>query len=166
MSESLWSHGMQHPRLPCASSTPRACSNSWVGDAIQPSHPLLSLLLLPSVFPSIRVFSNESGLCMRWPKYWSFTSASVLPMNIQDWFPLGRTGWISLWSKGLLRIFFNTTFQKHQVLIIQFYIIKSLKWKFSNGKKFSHCILIIVRIIFFNNLFWMINYPTRSGLRQ
>ena len=45
----------------------------WVGDAIQPSHPLLPLLLLPSIFPSIRVFSNESGLHIRWPKYWSFS---------------------------------------------------------------------------------------------
>ena len=53
--------------------------------------PLLSL----SIFPSIMVFSNESALHIRWPKYWSLTSASVLPMNIQDWFPLGLTGLIS-----------------------------------------------------------------------
>ena len=66
------------------------------------------LLLLPSVFPSIRVFSNESVLHIRWPKYWSFSfSASVLPMNIQDWFLLGWTGWISLQSKGP-RVFSNT----------------------------------------------------------
>ena len=52
-------------------------------------HPLL---LLPSIFPSIRVFSNELALHIRWPKYWSFSLASVLPMNIQDWFPLGWTG--------------------------------------------------------------------------
>ena len=58
-------------------------------------------LLLLSVFPSISVFSNESVLCIRWPKYWSFRSASVLPMNIQDWFPLGCTGRISLLSKRL-----------------------------------------------------------------
>ena len=52
----------------------------WVSDAIQPSHPLSSLLLLPSIFPSIRVFSNESALCIRWPKYWSF-SFSISPSN-------------------------------------------------------------------------------------
>ena len=52
----------------------------WVGDAIQPSHPLSSLLLLPAIFPSIRVFSNESVLCIRWPKYWSF-SFSISPSN-------------------------------------------------------------------------------------
>ena len=52
------------------------------------------LLLLPPIPPSIRVLSNESTLCMRWPKYWSFSLASVLPKNTQDWSPLGWTGWI------------------------------------------------------------------------
>ena len=71
------------------------------------------LLLLPSIFPSIKVFSNESALRIRWPKYWSFSFSISLPMNIQDWFPLGWTGWISLQSKGLSRVF-STTVQKHQ----------------------------------------------------
>ena len=65
-------------------------------------HPLL---LLPSIFPSIRVFSSESVLRTRWPKYWISASPSALPMNIQDWFPLGWTGWRSLQSKGLSRVF-------------------------------------------------------------
>ena len=70
---------------------------------LQSNHLILccSLLLLPSIFPSIRVFSSESILRIRWPKYWVSASASVLPMNVQDWFPLGWTGWISLQSKGL-----------------------------------------------------------------
>ena len=85
-----------------------------VGDTIKPSHPLPTLLLLPSIFPSIRVFSNESVLPIRWSKYWVSASASVLPMNTQDWSPLGWTGWISLQSKGLSRVFSNTTVQKHQ----------------------------------------------------
>ena len=72
------------------------------------------LLLLPSIFPSIRVFSNESVLCIIWPKIGASASASVLPMNVQDWFPLGLTGWISLQSKGLSRVFSNTIVQKHQ----------------------------------------------------
>ena len=78
-------------------------------DAIQPSHPLLS----PSAFNilSIRVFSNESVLPIRWPKYWSFSYRSVLPMNIQNWFCLGWTVWISLQSKG---VFSNTIVQKHK----------------------------------------------------
>ena len=72
------------------------------------------LHLLPLIPPSITVFSNESTLHMRWPKHWSFASASVLPMNTQDWFPLGWTGWMSLQFKGLSRVFSNTTVQKHQ----------------------------------------------------
>ena len=77
------------------------------------------LFLLPSIFPSIRVFSNESVLCIRRPKYWSFSFNIVLPMNIQDWSPLGWTGWISLPSKGLSRVFSNTIVQKHQFFSTQ-----------------------------------------------
>ena len=69
-------------------------------------HPLL---LLPSIFPNIRVFSNESALHIRCPEYWSFASVSVLPKNIQDWFPLRLTGLISFLSKGLSRGFSSTT---------------------------------------------------------
>ena len=78
------------------------------------------LHLPPSVFPCIRVFSNESVLCIRWPKYWSFSFSIISPwMNIQDWFPLGWTSWISLQSKGLSRVFSNTTVQKHQSFCAQ-----------------------------------------------
>ena len=75
------------------------------------------LLLLPSIFPSIRVFSTESAVHIRWPKSW--TSASVLPMNIQGWFPLGLTGLISLQSKGLSSIFSNIITQMHQFFSAQ-----------------------------------------------
>ena len=81
-------------------------------ESVMPSnHLILShpLLLLPSIFPSIRVFSNESVLCHRWPKNWSF-SFSISPSNES----LGLTGWIFLQSKGLSRVFSNTTVQKHQ----------------------------------------------------
>ena len=78
-------------------------------------HPLL---LLPSIFPTIRFFFSESALHVGWPEYWSFIF-SILPINIQDWFPLGWTGWISLLSKGLSRVFSNTTVQKHQFLSAQ-----------------------------------------------
>ena len=77
------------------------------------------LLLLPSIFPRPGVFSNKSALHIKWPKYWSFSSASVLPMNIQDWFPSGLAGLISLQSMGLSRIFSNTTVQKHQFFSTQ-----------------------------------------------
>ena len=100
-------------------------------ELVMPSNHLIlchPLLLLPSIFPSIRVFSNESALHIRWPKYWSF-SFNISPSkehpglisfrmdwlkNTQDWSPLGWTGWISLQSKGLSRVFSNTTVKKHQ----------------------------------------------------
>ena len=79
-------------------------------------HPLL---LLPSIFPNIMVFSNESALHIRWLKYWSFC-LSISPSNeTQDWSPLGWTGWISLQSKGLARVFSSTTDQKHQFFSTQ-----------------------------------------------
>ena len=77
------------------------------------------LLLLPSVLPSIRVFSSESALHIRWPSIRVSASASVLPMNIQVWFPLGLPGLIFLQFKGLSRVFSNTTVQKHPFFSIQ-----------------------------------------------
>ena len=85
-------------------------------ESVMPSNHLIlchPFLLPPSIFPSIRVFSIESVLWMRWPIIRVSVSASVLPMNIKDWSPLGLTGWISLQSKGLSRVFSNTTVQKH-----------------------------------------------------
>ena len=97
LSDSLWPHGLQH-----------TSTNSWSllklvsTESVMPSNHLILCrpLLPPSIPPSIRVFSNQSALHIRWPKYWVSASASTLPMNIQDWFPLGWTGWISLQSKG------------------------------------------------------------------
>ena len=101
VSNSLQPHGLQHTRLPCPSPTPRACSNSCPVSLMSSNHLFLChpLLFLPSVFPSIRVFSSESALRIRWPKYWSFSI--VFPMNIQGWFLLGLTGFIFFQSKGL-----------------------------------------------------------------
>ena len=85
--------------------------------SIMPSNHLIfchPLLLLPFVFPSVRVSSNESALHITWPSTGASASASVLPMNIQDWFPLGLTGLISLLYKQLPRVFFSTIVQKHQ----------------------------------------------------
>ena len=79
----------------------------WVGDAIQPSHPLPSPSLLPSISPSITVFSNESALPSRWPKYWSF-SFNISPSNEHPGLICFRMDcWISLQSKGLSRVFSN-----------------------------------------------------------
>ena len=82
MSSSLRPHGLQHAMPPCPSPTPRAYSNSSI-ESVMPSNQLIlcrPLLLPPSIFPSIRVFSNESILHIRWPKYWSF-SFSISPSN-------------------------------------------------------------------------------------
>ena len=91
----------------------RLISIEWV---MPSSHLILCrpLLLLSPIPPSIRVFSNESTLRMRWPKYWSFSFSTVLPKKSQGWSPSEWTGWISLQSKGLSRVFSNTTVQKHQ----------------------------------------------------
>ena len=134
---SLQPYELQHARLPCPPPTPRACSNSCQSSWwCHPAMAWLPLLLLPSIFPSIRVLSNESVLCIRWPKYWSFASVSVLPMSIQDWFPLGWTGWVSLQSKGLSRGFSNTTVQKHQCFGGSTFFIVQLSHPYkTTGKK-------------------------------
>ena len=108
MSSSLWPQGLQQTSLPCPLPIPQACSNSrplswWC-------HPTISSSIVPlsswlQSLPASRSFS---------------ASASVLPMNIQDWFPLGWTGWISLQSKGLSGVFSDTTVQKHQFFGTQF----------------------------------------------
>ena len=106
---------------PCQASLSFAISQSLPKfmsiESVMPSNHIIcshSLLLLPSVFPRIRVFSNESVLHIRCQSIGALASASVLPVSIQDWFPLRLTGMISLLSKGLSRVFSNTTAQKHQ----------------------------------------------------
>ena len=114
------------PPMTAAWQASLSITNSWSSpkcmalELVMPSNHLILchlLLLLPSIFPNIRVFSNESALHIRWPKYWSF-SFNISPSNehpmIIQWSPLGWTGWISLQSKGLSRDFSNTTIQKHQ----------------------------------------------------
>ena len=95
MSDSLWPHGLQHTRLPCPSPSPGACSNScplsrWCHPTI--CHPLL---LLSSIFPSIRVFYNESALCIRWPKCWSF-NFNISPSNEHPGLIYLRMDWLDL----------------------------------------------------------------------
>ena len=81
-------------------------------ESVMPSNHLIlchPLLLLPAIFPSITVFTNESVLCIRWPSIGVSGSVSILPMNIQDWFSLGWTGLIFFQSKGLSRVFSKTS---------------------------------------------------------
>ena len=118
VSDSLQSHGLQNARLPCPSPVPKLVMLKLMSiESVMPFNHLIlchPLFLLPSIFPSIKVFSNQSVLHIRWPKYSSFNFSINLPMNIQDLFPSRLTGLISLLSKRLSRVFSNTTVQKHQ----------------------------------------------------
>ena len=103
MSDSLQSIRLQHARLPCPSLSQSLVKRMSI-ESVMPSNYLIlchHLLLSPLIFPSIGVFSSDSVLHLRWPKYWSFSFRSVFAMNIQDSFPLGLTGLISSQSKRL-----------------------------------------------------------------
>ena len=113
-------HEPQHARPPCPSPTPESTQTHvhWVGDAIQPSHPLSS----PS--PAFNLSQHQALLMSQLSvsggqSIGISTSTSVLPMNTQDWSPLGWTGWIFLQSKGLSIVFSNTTVQNHQFFSAQ-----------------------------------------------
>ena len=92
----------------------------WVGDAIQPSYPVIPFSCCLQSFPVSGYFPMSQFFASGGQSTGASTLASVLPMSIQDWFPLGLTGLISLQSKGLSRVFSNTTVQKHQLLSVQF----------------------------------------------
>jgi len=122
VSDSLWPHELQHARPPCPSPTPRVYSNScplshWCHPAISSS--VVPFSSCPQSLQHQSLF-HESTLPIRFPSGQSIgASPSVLPKNTQDWSPLEWTGWISLQSKGLSRVFSNTTVQKHQFFGVQ-----------------------------------------------
>ena len=122
MSDSLRPHGLQRFRLPCPLPTPRAYSDScpscwWCHPTISSS--VIPLLLLPSIFPRIRVFYSESVLRIRWPKYWNF-SFSISPSNEYSGLISFRMDWLDLLAvQGTLRVFSNTTVQKYQFFSAQ-----------------------------------------------
>ena len=116
-------HGLQHARPPCPSQTPGACSNSC--PLSQWCHPTISSSVVPfsshlQSFPASESFQMSQFFAS---DGWSIAAsalASFLPVNIQDWFPLGLTGWISLQSKGLSRVFSNSTVERHQFFSLSF----------------------------------------------
>ena len=129
MSDSLRPHGLQHTRPPCPSPTPRAYSNSC--SLSQWCHATISSSVVP--FSSHLHLSPASGSFQMSQLFASggqsvivSASTSDFPMNIQNWFPLGWTSWISLQSKGLLRVFSNTTVQKHQFFSAQLSFVVQL----------------------------------------
>ena len=122
MSDCLWPHRLQHTRVPCPSPTPGAYSNSWLLSSWW--HPAISSSVAPfssclQSFPPSGSFQMSQFFTSGGQNIGASASASILPMNIQDWFPLGWTGWISLQSKGPSRVFSNTPVQKHQVFSAQ-----------------------------------------------
>ena len=125
VSDSLWPPRLQHASPPCPSTTPGACLSScplswWCHPTISPSIVPFSSCL--QSFPASGSFSMSQFFTSDSQSIGVSASASVLPMNIQDWFPLGLTGWISLQSTGLSIVFFNTTVQKHQLFSAQLYL--------------------------------------------
>ena len=120
VSDSLWLHGLQHAWLPCPSPSPELDQIyvHCVGDAIQPSHPVIPFSCL-QFFPASGSFLMSQLFASGGQSIGDSVSAPVLPMNTQDWSPLGWTGWISSQSKGLSRVFSNTTVQKHQLFNVQ-----------------------------------------------
>ena len=122
MSDSLPPHELQHARPPCPSPTPRVYSNSsplnrWCHPAISSS--VIPFCSCPQSFPASGCFPMSHLSALGSQSIGVSASTSVPPMNTQDWTPLGWTGWISLRSKGLLRVFSNTTVQKHQFFSAQ-----------------------------------------------
>ena len=151
MSNSLWPHGLQHARLPCPSLPPRVCSNSC------PLSQWCHLTILSSVapfsclrsFPMSHLFAS-GGQSIR-------ASALVLSMNIQAWFSLELTGWISLWFKGLSRVFSNATVQNHQ-----FFAAQPSLW--SNSHIHTHGLVLIWSSLYFSisisiSAFFMVQLP-------
>ena len=123
VADTLWPHGLQHTRLPCPSPTPGACSiscpSSWW------CYPTISSSVVPfssclQSFPASESFLRSQFFTSGGQSIGGSASAPVLPMNVQNWFRLGWTGLISLLSKGLSRVFSNTTVQKHQFFNAQF----------------------------------------------
>ena len=115
VSDSLQPHGLQHTKPPCPSPTPGVYSNScplsqWCHPTISPS--VVPFSSCPQSFPASGSFQMSQFFASGGQSIRVSTSTSVLPMNIQDWFPLGWTSWISLQSQGLSRVFSNTTVQK------------------------------------------------------
>ena len=138
-SNTLWPHELQHARLACPSLFLGVCSNScplnqWCHLTVSSS--VTPLLLLHSIFPNIRIFSSALALCLRCPRIGdsASASASVLPMNIHGWFPLGLTDLASLLSKGLSRVSSNTGSKTSILWQSAFTVVQLLHLHITTGK--------------------------------
>ena len=128
MSDSLWPHGLQHARPPCPSQLPEFTQTHvhWVNDAINRLILCHPLLLPPSIFPSVRVFSNESALRIRWPKYWRF-SFSISPANEHPGLISFRMDWLGLLVvQGTLKSLLQHHSSKASILLCSAFFIVQL----------------------------------------
>ena len=162
MCDSLQPHGLQHSRLPCPLPTPRACSNSC--PLSQWFHPSISSSVIPfssclQSFPASESFPVSQFFASGGQIIGVSASVSVLPMNIQDWFPLGLTGWISLQSKGLSRVFSNPTVQKHQFFGTQLSL-----W--SNSSGFLHMPQTTVILSYASHFAWCPVRPNKPKYQR
>ena len=151
------------PGFPCPSPTPGVCSNSW--PLSRWCHPTISSSVVPfssrlQPFPASGSFPMSQFFASCGQSIGVSALASVLPMNIQDWFPLRLTGWISLQSKGLPRVFSNTTVQKHQFFSAQFFFIVQLSHPYrTTGKTIA-----LTRWTFVGKILSLLfNMPSRFG---
>ena len=150
MSNSLWPHELQHARPPCPSPTPRVHSNSppssrWCHPAISSS--VVPFSSCPQSLPASESFPMSQLFAWGSESIGVSALGSVLPMNTQEWFPLGWTGWITLQSKGLSRGFSNNTVQKHQFFGIQLFIVQLSHPYITTGKT-----IVLTRWTFVNKV--------------
>ena len=134
VSDSLQPHALQHARLPCPSPTPGACSNLSIETGMPLNYLILChpLLLLPSIFSSIRVFSNESVLCIRWPKYWSF-SFSISPSSEYSELISFRIDWFDFLAvQGTLKSLLQHHSSKASILQCSAFFMVQFSWSNSH----------------------------------
>ena len=138
MSDSLQPHGLQNTRLPCPSTHSQSMLKLRSIELVMPSNHLIlchPLLLLPSVFPSIRVFSKESVLCIRWPKYWSF---SISPSNEYSGLISFRVDWLDLLAvQGTLKSLFQHHSSKTSIWHSAFFIVQLSHPYMTTGKNIA-----------------------------
>ena len=172
MSISLWPHGLQHARLPCLSLLHGVCSDScplswWCYLTISSSATFFSFCF--QSFPASGSFPMSQLFTSGGQSIGTSASASVLPMNIQHWFPLGLTGLISLQSKGLWRVFSGTTIRKHQFFSTHPFLVTKFSYLYMTKGKTTALILwtFVSKVMFllFNTLTrFIIAFLTRSAI--
>ena len=150
MSNSLRPRGLQHPRPPCPSPTSRASSLMPIESVMPSNHFILCrpLLLPPSIFPSIRVLSNESVLCIRWPKYWSF-SFSISPSNEHPGLISSRMDWLNLLAvQGTLKSLLQHHSSKASILQCSAFFMVQLSHPYMTTRK----TIALIRWIFISKV--------------